>query len=381
MSKVKIDKAKDLLSRMKVELLRYATMYKADGTITPNEKEHLQRMIGQIKDLENEIKTKEKQNPAKTVNCRKFTYKGKTIYMQESEYAILEKHLIKKYKNTHLAAMRNKISAANGLWNHFRAQISDQLFVAWLVSLRVGELPPISLIVSAEAEYRKVQKAIASGNLQKVIAATQQAQPIINKAINALEAYRKKTIKTAKAWVTGLNIVKSASFAVFVIAGGAVVAPVTIGSGYVGFTIGKGGAAVIMATASQFIQSTATELSEAHNGIGDNQDWKGIVADIMLATLKGAATGALNAKIMAKIGKPLSEAIANKLGGVTAAAVEGALNRLSAGVISNAIQIGIDRTVKGKKWDQIKWNDIILNIAVAVIAGGLTKAYITASGK
>ncbi len=178
---------------------------------------------------------------------------GKLVGLTKKEHAAVTKNLISQLRSGPLLEMRNAVSAAEILWDHFHKLNKDQWFVSWCIETTSGaDLPKRSVINNAKNAYKQMDALVKSGNFKAFTAAYPQAEKITNNAIEVMRAYRTKMIDGGGSWVTGLKFTKAASFT-FV---GVFSAPVT------GAALGTGAlaSAVIGGAAVAVTQSSAGEL-------------------------------------------------------------------------------------------------------------------------
>jgi predicted HAD superfamily phosphohydrolase YqeG len=369
---VTIEKLKQQLAAMKNELVKVGNQYNEDATITADEQRHIDDMLRTIAMCEAELKKKiAKASQPKMVRYRKFTAPdGKVHCMTEAEYEKFKEGLIKNFKRTHLFALKSRASSARILWDHFKKQNDDQYIVAWFVSFSAGDLPSQSIIINAEKAARSVSKAVKTGNLNKIAEATKKAEKIVNRAIHTMDAYRTKVIDGAGAWVTGLEITATASFAIFMVAGGAVLTAPAIGMSSLG-------AGVTISGSAGFLRTTASEVGQSMAGINDDK----FVSDILLGTIKGMATGAINSVVMAKIAKPLASKIAPAILGkviektgvsYTVEALAPYLEQVIVGSANRVVATSVQALFSKMQGKHVSADQFFQDLATAAIAGGIT---------
>jgi hypothetical protein len=228
---------------------------------------------------------------------------GITYLFTESEMQAVRSSIISTLSRSIVLEMQMKTSSARTLWNEFNTINNDQYIVSWLVEFTSrAEFPDQSVITAAEQANQAVSTAMATGDLNLICQAIQNAVTPVNSAISEMDKYRTQMIDGAGYWVTGLEITSSLSFAVAGSLAGAVFVPATATLGATvlnGALIGAGGG---------LIQSVAGEVGQSI--AGTNND--GIIMPMLISTLSGGASGAIGPLIKGLSGK-ISEALFAKL--------------------------------------------------------------------
>lgn len=303
-----------------------------------------------------------------------FTYEGQTYRMTLAERNTFIRHLIKDKLGPFAREIMSKVSSARILYDHFVELNNEQYIVSWFAELLGGaEMPAEEIILDAEAVAKRVNEAMVGTDFNEATEAIESAEPIVNKAINAMNEYRSRVISGAGIAVTTLEITKTASFATVCVLGGAVLAA-PVAAGGAGLGVATSGA--IMGGGTALLESVSTSTGEAVAGFDVRIGESALKA--IKKTALGTLGGGLGAGIASRLSGPVVNGLYKSLGsklfvGWSEEAAKKIIANSFEGGVSNAIQgavIDIEDMITG----ETTWEDLVQNIVVNLIAGGAAGA-------
>lgn len=248
-----------------------------------------------------------KSAASKPAPTKQITINGKIYLFTDAEYKLLVKRISADFARA-MIILKGAVSEARIIWDNQNKLNKDQYIVAWCIEAYSGvNLPPESLIKSAESGVKAAEAALKSGNLAAFAKIFPKAEKQANDARVKMKTYLSKVIDGGEGMVTGLQIVSTTSFVIV----GVIAAPVAASYG-----AGALGAAVIAGAGTSAVESIAHEVGKGISG-----DSKGI-GDASFNVLKdsfiGGTVGALvkgkaGEKIIAKVGPMVAKKVSGKL--------------------------------------------------------------------
>lgn len=298
-----------------------------------------------------------------------ITMKGKTYLLTEREYKIVVRRAIRDFSNKPYRAIRFRVIEARSVWDHFNELNNDQYVVSWMIDTFGGpSLPSEKLIRNAEKALGDIDKAMQAQDLAKLRNAVAKGEPMINRAVDQMRAYRKGVIKGAGNWVTGLTITKTAAFTTLSIL--AAPAAATYGAGAVA-------SGVIAGSGSSAIESLSSEAGKAFAGTSDGVGSASV--NVLSDTLIGGTLGALTkGKYAEKFVENVAKRAATKITSQWAKRVSQKtlvrwLGRTLKGSLSNALEGAVAdllSLVKGNP-KKLTWEKFWDNTAKNLVSGGV----------
>ncbi|MDQ0893501.1 hypothetical protein [Agromyces ramosus] len=314
-----------------------------------------------------------------------LTYQGTQYAIPESKWPTFKAGLKRTFRSEVLRPIDSRMNMARGHYDSMEALNKDQKVVAWfLEAVRTGiNLDEVAPMITAGEQALQSLKALAEGDdFPATEAATRTAQEKVDTAYRGIQEYRERQIGAGETTVIALQVVETAAFTIFAIAGGALLAA-PIAAGGLGLGVVSSGAIIGGGTA---LLSSAAGVGAkvVYGGDVGAADLKNVTIDTVVGAVGGAAGGAVASKLAPYLAPALTRSlIANGMfTNVTEEALSKAVASVvagsSGGVVQGAISDGV-RVVRGQGTMEQLLRNVVTNLIVGGIAGLVGHA-LTSSG-
>ena len=234
----------------------------------------------------------------------KVVVNGKTVYLTEAEY---KKQISEHNKVMDFAEKQYRLTYNTVVWrqNDRRKLNAKHWAVSSLTASWWGETgrEPVKQQKAALAAYKQLATVVKSRDYARFAKAQQGAANAINAYAKGMDEWEAQHNGSAGNWITGVTVVRDASFITFGALAMTVAAPATVlGTVAAGAGVG-GGTAVLKSGANEAGRVVA----------GQKVEFKDSAKKVMIDGFKGAIIGATSAGIAKWIGGFVAPKIAARL--------------------------------------------------------------------
>jgi hypothetical protein len=299
-----------------------------------------------------------------------FEIRGKKYGVPKEDKDKVLNFIAGKLKKGPLWDMRSKVTALRCHWDHHDDLRNDGLgpLISFCIETTSGaDFPPESDVKAAEKAYRACEAALDARDLPRFKRAYEKGEPVVNRALQRMKVYMKKTQEGGDDWVEGLQFTRDASFLVVG----------TIGVPAAGAALGASAAstAVVGGAAWGTIEQVGREFERS----ATDANWS-VGGAISRSVINGGASaivgrltgGAGGTHVVDKLGKSIATRLAKRKG--FQALSKSTISRFSAYVAreggKNAIEsmvTDIGKMIQGDP--KMTWDKLTDNIARNIVLG------------
>lgn len=307
-----------------------------------------------------------------------FRHEGKLYQLAEPEYEVLLRSIGVRMDDVLYRRALDRFNLAVYGYNQHVRIFNSQRVVGWILETWSGAELPDSELEQARASLGEARKLITAARAQdppKGRAVLQAAEALrrtehqTKHVERLLSKYAKDIIASGEDWVTGLQVVSTASFTIACVAGGAVLmAPVAVG----GAGLGAASSGVIMGGSTTLI---AAMSDTAGRGLaGEDLRWSKEVLGWGKKGIVGAVGGGAGGAIVSKLSGPLASRLAARLAprfpNMPAEILHTHVKNALEGGLSNAVQGAIVDTAQAMEGN-VTPSQFLQNLATNLVSGGI----------
>jgi len=307
-----------------------------------------------------------------------FSYQGKLYQLGEAEYEVLLRSIAARMDDVLYRRAFDRFNLAVYGYNQRVRIFNSQRVVGWILETWSGaELPDRELEQARESlgEARKLITVARGQDPPKGAAILQSTEALrttehrTKHVERLLSKYTNAIIASGESWVTGLQVVSTASFTIACVAGGAVLmAPVAVG----GAGLGAASSGAIMGGSTTLL--AAMSDTAGRGLVGEDLQWSKEMLGWGKKGIVGAVGGGAGGAIVSKLSSPLASRLAGRLASrfpnMPAEILHTHVKNALEGALSNAVQGAIVDTAQAMEGN-ITPAQFLQNVTTNLISGGI----------